>query len=69
MWHKIKLPLSPGEYMFVTGVVYFVTGMYNVFVHQFVASEIISATWMLVLLIPVLLPVGRLVRGAPFWRT
>ncbi len=55
--------------MFVTGVVYFVTGMYNVFVHQFVASEIISATWMLVLLIPVLLPVGRLVRGAPFWRT
>ena len=61
--------MSPGEYMLVTGIVYFVVGMCNLFVYRFVEPEIISATWMLVLLVPVVLPVGRLVRYAPFWRT
>ena len=61
--------MSPGEYMFVTGLIYLVVGMYDIFVHRFVEPEIISAAWILVLLIPALLPVGRLVRYAPFWRT
>ena len=65
----MKLPLSPGEYMFATGLVYFVVGMYNVFVDQFVPTEILQMIWILILLVPVLLPIGRLVRGAPFWRT
>lgn len=55
--------------MFWTGLIYFVVGMYDIFVDRFVEPEFIQMAWMLVLLIPVLLPVGRLVRGAPFWRT
>ena len=65
----MKLPISPGQYMFWTGLIYFVVGMYDIFVDRFVEPEFIQMTWMLVLLIPVLFPVGKLVRGAPFWRT
>lgn len=65
----MKLPISPGQYMFWTGLIYFVVGMYAIFVDRFVEPEFIQMAWMLVLLIPVLLPVGKLVRGAPFWRT
>ncbi len=65
----MKLPISPGQYMFWTGLIYFVVGMYDIFVDRFVEPEFIQMTWILVLLIPVLLPVGRIVRGAPFWRT
>lgn len=63
----MKLPISPGQYMFWTGLIYFVVGMYNILVDRFVESEFIQMAWMLVLLIPVLLPVKWLVRGAPFW--
>lgn len=60
--------MSPGEYMFLTGLIYFVVGMYDIFVDRFVEPEYIQMVWTLVLLIPVLFPVRRLVRGAPFWK-
>lgn len=60
--------ISPGQYMFYTGVIYFFTGMFDIFVYRFTEPEWIQMTWILVLMIPVLLPVGKFVRGAPFWR-
>jgi hypothetical protein len=60
--------ISPGQYMFYTGVVYFFVGMFDIFVYRFCEPEMIQMVWMLVLLIPVLLPIGGIVRGSPFWR-
>jgi len=65
---KIKLPLSGGEYMFITGFIYFCTSMYAIFVDRFVEPDYIQMAWILTLMIPVLLPVNKLVRHAPFWR-
>lgn len=65
----MKLPLSPGEYLFVTGLIYFCVGMYNVFVDKFIDTEILQIIWLSVLLIPVLLPIKRFVRGSPFWKS
>ena len=64
----MKLPISPGQYLFITGLIYFVVGMFNIFVGKFVESEIISVCWIMALWAPFILPIGRLVRGAPFWR-
>jgi membrane-associated PAP2 superfamily phosphatase len=65
----MKLPISGSEYMFWTGLVYLVVGMYDIFVNRFIEPEWLQMCWVLVLLIPVLLPINKLVRGAPFWRT
>jgi membrane-associated PAP2 superfamily phosphatase len=65
----MKFPMSPGEYMLWTGLVYVVIGMYDIFVDRFIEPEWLQMCWVLVLLIPVLLPINKLVRGAPFWRT
>jgi hypothetical protein len=61
--------ISSGQYMFYTGLVYFIVGMFDIFVYRFCEPEMIQMVWMLVLLIPVLLPIGNIVRGAPFWRS
>ena len=58
--------LSPGQYMFYTGVIYFFTGMFDIFVYRFCEPEIIQMAWCLILMIPVLLPINKFVRGAPF---
>lgn len=64
----MKLPISPGEYMFVTGLIYFVVGMYDIFVDRFIEPEWLQMIWVLVLLIPVLFPMRGIVRNTPFWR-
>jgi hypothetical protein len=55
--------------MFATGLIYFVVGMYDIFVDRFIEPEYLQMIWILVLLIPVLFPIPRIVRGTPFWRT
>ena len=60
--------ISPGQYMFYTGLVYFIVGMFDIFVYRFIEPEWLQMIWVLVLLIPVLFPIGKLVRGAPMWR-
>ncbi len=60
--------ISPGQYLFFTGLVYFIVGMFNIFVYRFTEIEIIQMVWLLVLCIPVFLPIGKFVRGAPMWR-
>lgn len=54
--------------MVVTGLIYLVVGMYDIFVDRFIEPEWLQMIWILVLLIPVLLPIPQLVRGTPFWR-
>ena len=65
----MKLPISPGQYMFCTGLVYFAVGMFDIFVYRFCEPEWIQMIWMLVLMIPVLVPMRKIVRNTPFWRT
>ena len=64
----MKLPVSADQYMFVTGAVYLVVGMFDIFVYRFAEPEFISMCWILVLMIPVLFPVRWLVRNSPLWR-
>ena len=41
-----------GYYLFWTGVVYFLTGMFNIFVYEFTRSEFIQIAWIVVLALP-----------------
>lgn len=52
----------------MTGLIYFCLVMYAIFVDRFAEPEYIQMVWILTLMIPVVLPVNKLVRGAPFWR-
>ena len=62
--------ISPGQYLFYTGLVYFIAGMINIFVYKFVFDTVVlQLIWILVLCLPVFLPIGGIVRGAPLWRT
>jgi hypothetical protein len=60
--------ISPGQYMFITGFIYFIVGMFDIFVYRFCEPEWLQMAWIMVLLIPVLLPIGKIVRGSPFWK-
>ena len=60
--------ISPGQYMFYTGVIYFIVGMFDIFVYRFCDPEWIQMAWILVLMIPVLIPMRRFVRNTPLWR-
>jgi hypothetical protein len=60
--------ISPGQYMFWTGLVYFIVGMFDVLVYRFCEPEYIQMAWVLVLMIPVFFPIAGIVRGAPLWR-
>jgi hypothetical protein len=60
--------ISPGQYMFWTGVIYFIVGMFDIFVYRFCDPEWIQMAWILVLMIPVLIPMRRFVRNTPLWR-
>ncbi len=64
----MKLPLSGGEYMFVTGLVYFIVGMTNLFWYKFAEIEYVQMTWILILMLPLIVPMRRVVSIDPFWR-
>ena len=65
----MKLPISPGEYLFVTGLIYFVAGMYVIYVDRFIEPEWLQLIWILVLMIPLFVPMKRIVRNTPLWKT
>lgn len=65
----IKLrALTPGEYMFATGLIYFIVGMINLFWYKFAEIEYIQMTWVLILALPLCIPMQRIVKIDPFWR-
>ena len=57
-----------GYWLFWTTFIYFWVGMFDIFVYHFTEPEMIQMVWVLVLMIQVLFPIGRIVRGSPFWR-
>lgn len=63
-----KFLFTPGEYLFYTGLIYFTVSMCNALFLHFCDSDIIQMVWVLVLMVPVFLPVDKLVRGAPLWK-
>ena len=60
--------ISSGQYLFFTGLIYFLIGMFDIMVYRFAEPEVIQACWIFVLMIPTFLPIGKFVRGAPFIR-
>ena len=65
---KIKFPLTPGEYLFFTGLIYFVVGMVDIFYYRFTEPEYIQVVWILILMLPVIVPIPKVMQGSPFWR-
>jgi hypothetical protein len=60
--------ISSNQYLFFTSVIYFFVGMFDLFVYKFAEVEVIQMVWLSVLCLPVFLPIGGIVRGAPLWR-
>ncbi len=54
--------------MFVTGLVYFIVGMTNLFWYKFAEIEYVQMTWILILMLPLIVPMRRVVSIDPFWR-
>lgn len=60
--------ISPLQYLVIVNVIYFVVGMINIFGYKFTETEYIQLVWVLILMLPVFLPIRKLVRGSPLWR-
>lgn len=54
--------------MFVTGLVYFIAGTINLFWFKFAEIEYVQMTWILILMLPLVIPMRRVVRIDPLWR-
>jgi len=65
---KIKFPLTPGEYLFFTGLVYVIVGMVNIFWHKFTETEYIQMIWLAIVALPLFIPMRRVVSVGPFWK-
>ena len=60
--------LSSGQYLFYTGLVYFILGMLDLFWYRFAEPEVLQAIWVVVLALPLLVPMQRIVRIDPLWK-
>jgi len=60
--------LSSGQYLFYTGLVYFILGMLDLFWYRFAEPEVLQAVWVVVLALPLLVPMQRIVRIDPLWK-
>ena len=57
-----------GYYLFWTGLVYFLVGMYHVFIDKFCPVEYIQIVWILVMALPLVCkPVARRLNMRTFW--
>ena len=63
-----KIMLSSGQYLFYTGLVYFILGMLDLFWYRFAEPEVLQAVWVVVLALPLLVPMQRIVRIDPLWK-
>jgi hypothetical protein len=64
----MKLPISPDLYLLSTTVIYALVGLSNLFVYTFTDVVFIQIVWILVLSLPIILPISKIVRGAPLWK-
>ena len=60
--------LSGGQYLFYTGLVYFIAGILDLFWYRFAEPEVLQAVWVVVLALPLLVPMQRIVRIDPLWK-
>lgn len=60
--------LSSGQYLFYTGLVYFILGLLDLFWYRFTEPEVLQAVWVVVLALPLLVPMQRIVRIDPLWK-
>ena len=60
--------ISSNQFLFLSCLVYYLVGMFDIFVYRFIEPEYITMFWCIWLCIPIVLPVGGIVRGAPLWR-
>jgi len=49
--------MTPGKYLFFTGLIYFVLGTINIFIYPFTVTDYIQFIWMITLAIPFFIPV------------
>ena len=60
--------MTPGPWLFSTGLVYFVVGMFNLFVYKFTELEYIQPFWLLITASPLFIgPLGRWVGVHTVW--
>ena len=52
----MNVKMTPGKYLFVTGLIYFVIAMSNVFVYRFADTDYIQFAWILTLAAPFFIP-------------
>lgn len=64
----MKLPISPGAWLFATCIIYFTVGMTNLFVYKFTDVEHIQLVWLCVTAMPLFIPMRKIVSIAPIWR-
>lgn len=60
--------ISSNQFLFFSVIVYWVVGMVDIFVYKFIETEFLSMFWCIWLCLPIFLPMGGIVRGAPLWR-
>jgi len=65
---KKLFPLTSGEWLFFTGLVYFVVGMVDIFWYRFAEPEYIQMVWLTVVALPLFVPMRRIVRINTIWR-
>lgn len=64
----MKLPLSAGEWLFTTSIIYFIIGIFNLFVYKFAPIEYIQMVWLLITALPLFIPMSKIVSVNTFWR-
>lgn len=61
--------MTPGKYLFFTGLIYFIVGMTNTFVYHFTEIEYIQFAWIIILSLPLVIPaVSRWVGVNLLWK-
>jgi hypothetical protein len=67
---KGLLKMTPGLFLTVVSLAYFIACMVNIFVVQFTTIEVLQVAYMLMLLVPlVILPVGVGIGLTKWWRS
>lgn len=61
--------MTPGLWLFSTVIVYFVVGMFNLFVYKFTKVEYIQPVWLLITALPLYFPpASRWIGVGPIWK-
>ena len=48
--------MTPGKYLFFSGLIYFIVAMVNIFVYPFAKTDYIQFVWLITLCVPFYIP-------------